>query len=168
MVCFPGPRPFTRHHWPGFIQVERAARRHAATGCGAGLLYFHCLLSGLGRHFFVRKSVFCFADPVIHSWAERFSAARGCIVSRSTRCRGDLVTDAGFVCNLERGIHVSVGRALDSAARENLLEPYDSQPVPDGASANRRALERLSFSSQDLMRRIEDRDIDQLKKQSEP
>src|SRR5882762_3111739 len=127
--------------------MARAARRYSVAGRGAGLLYFHCLLPGLGGDILVWKSVFCFADSAIHSGTECFSAARSCIVSQPARCRCDSVAGAGFVCGVECGIHVSVGGAPDSAAREDFLERDDSQPVPGGAPANRDALERLSFSS---------------------
>src|SRR6266851_527518 len=127
--------------------MARTARGHAAAGCGAGVLYFYCLLPGLDRHFFLRKSLFRFADAAIYSWTEYFSAARVHIASQSTRRRCRCGASPGFVYRLECRIHVSVGGALDSAARENFLEHDDSQPVPGGAAADRRALGRLSFSS---------------------
>jgi hypothetical protein len=60
------------------------------------------------------------------------------------------------------------GRAPDSAAWTNLLEHNDSQSIYCRPEQLRNPLQNYLFRRHDLMSQIEERDIDQLNKQSAP
>src|SRR4029077_7750899 len=144
---FLDPAVVVRRRWARFIQMARTARGHSAAGWRAGVLSFHGVLSGLGRHLFFRESIFHFVDTAIYSWTERSAGAPCCAVSQSTRSRCRGLRGPCRVHALERGVHVSVGRAPDSAARSDFLERNDSQPIQRRAAPVGRASAKLSFSS---------------------
>ena len=87
-----------------------------------GFLLLHGIVSGLGRHFFIRKSIFCFADGVFCAWA---GDSAGCDCVTFPQPRGRLRV-AGicvkYLYHLECGADFSVGNAPDSSARAGILE----------------------------------------------
>ncbi len=80
----------------------------------------HRMLRGLGGHFFVRQSIFCFADSAIHFGPGRVLRLARRSVARAAR--GDIVRGPHYsLDHLESGADLSVGHASDPGARADFL-----------------------------------------------
>ena len=86
-----------------------------------GLSLRHRMLRGLGRHFFLRQSFFCFADAAIHF-------GPGCVLRLARRSAGKsgartscAAALTAILIALESGPDLSVGHASDSGARTDFL-----------------------------------------------
>ncbi len=74
------------------LRVARTARWRRDPRCDACVLFLHCVLSGLGRHFVLRQSILRFADSDLHHWLERFLRSRRAILRIATNRDGALGT----------------------------------------------------------------------------
>jgi len=112
----------------------------------ARFLLFYGLLSGLGGHFLVRQSIFCFADCVFRAGTGRSSGC-DCVPFPQPDSRiGIIGCGAQHFHRLESGTGFPVGRAPNSSPGAGILEPRGSESASPGAKADRCAIAILSFS----------------------
>jgi len=103
----------------------------------ARFLLFHGRLSGLGRHFFVRQSIFCFVDRVFCAWTGR-GAGCDCVTFAQPDGRiGITGCGAQHFHRLESGTDFPVGRAFDSGPGAGILARRGAESISRGAKADR-------------------------------
>src|SRR5712692_8066167 len=118
------------------LLAEPAARWRRLACRGACLLLPDCLLSGLGGNFFLRQPFLYFPDHTFHFGPGHRAGPLRQSLSQ-TPCRNGLRgLRAGLFRPLEPGFSLSMGRALDSRSRADLLERNDSQSVFCRAAAD--------------------------------
>ena len=154
--------------WSCHFCSARACGRNADPGGGAGVLLVDRVLSRLGRYFIVRQPILCFADGSLYPGVE-------CPARSRRKCFQVLArgADRGFIGrrmsgSLEHGVHVSVGYPSGSSAGADCLERDDCNQllvVPRQISAK---LRTYLFHRANLMRQIEERDIEQMNKPPAP
>ena len=116
-------------------------KRDALLGAGSspylpGLLLLYCQLSGLGRHFQLRKSFFCFSDAHFHSWPRRPAQFVFELAGQDDARSCGRMPGPGLAHCLERRIYLSMGHSYGSGARRDFLERDGSQPSRRSSPAN--------------------------------
>src|ERR1700674_65638 len=107
----------------------RTFRRSGIPVGRARILSLYCLLSRLGWNLFLRQPVFHLAHNSVHPRAEHHSRSFRWALPQSAYRIGSRRNPPLRLHPLECGLPVSVGFALGTGARPNLLAPDDSQSV---------------------------------------
>ncbi len=118
------------------------------------------LLPKLGRYLW--QPFFCFFGAALHFRTGLSPTARRPALFPATFRIVSLLWNAGLFCALESGAHLSVWNTLGAGARAHLLPPgtYNQFYVVPGELTS--DLRSYFFRRSDLMRQIEERDIEQL------
>jgi len=114
----------------------------------ARILLLHGLISGLGGHFILRKSLLRFADGVFCTGAGD-GARCDCIAIPQPRSGFSMACCCFKPFHpVESGTYLPVGSAPDSSARAGILERCGAESISCGATTNRGPIAILSFSAE--------------------